>query len=117
MDPINRNTLKNLDRTDYLTGTTIVPYIYSWSVELVATQTRPDIAFDGCQLSSLFNEANVCDVLRANEVVKKIKFECITLRYPRLGDLKDCSIECYSDASFGNIDNGAHRAPLFIVDN
>jgi hypothetical protein len=119
LDPIHSNALKNLDRTVYLSQSQMNDYrALVGQLNWVATQTRPDIAFDVCQLSSVFDKAKVDDLLRANKVVKKIKSECVTLRYPRLGDLKDCSIECYSDASFGNLDNGGSQGGyvVFIVD-
>ena len=39
----------------------------------VATQTRPDISFDVCDLSTKFNCATVGDIMSANKTVKRVK--------------------------------------------
>jgi len=85
----------------------------------VSTQTRPDIAFDVCDLSSVFDKARVDDLLRANKVVKKVRSRSVVIRYPRLVDQKQLTIECFSDASFGNLDSGGSQGGyiVFIVDS
>ena len=50
----------------------------------IAGQTRPDLAFDLCDLSSRIKNATVQDLLRANKVVIKAKSEHIVLRYQSL---------------------------------
>jgi transposase InsO family protein len=84
----------------------------------VSTQTRPDIAFDVCELSSVFDTARVDDLLRANKVVKKIKAQSVVIKYPKLEGTNQLTIECYSDASFGNLENGGSQGGylLFITD-
>jgi hypothetical protein len=85
----------------------------------VSTQTRPDIAFEVCQLSSILESPKVDDLLRANKVVKKIKSEDVSLSYRKLTNIGECSIECYSDASFGNLTDGGSQGGyiVFIVDD
>ncbi|XP_057290731.1 uncharacterized protein LOC130613397 [Hydractinia symbiolongicarpus] len=41
----------------------------------MSSQSRPDISFDVCQLSTKLNCAVVDDVIRANKVVKKLKLD------------------------------------------
>ena len=72
----------------------------------MCTQTRPDISFDVCELSSVFENCKVEDALRLNKVVKKYQSRNVVLSYPRLGHYKGWSIGCYSDASFGNLTKG-----------
>lgn len=85
----------------------------------VATQTRPDASFDVCELSSVFDKARVDDLMRANKVVKKIKSRTLTMKYPKLDDREQFTIECYSDASYGNLEGGGSQGGyfIFIVDS
>ena len=79
----------------------------------ISTQTRPDISFDVCELSSVFDEAKVDDLLRANKVVKNAQSRSVAVRFPKLAD-KQLSIECFSDASFGNLANGGSQGGYLI---
>ena len=75
----------------------------------VSGQTRPDIAFDVCQLSVNLNRATINDVLKANKCVKKLKRDDIELRFPDLGDIKNVKLLTHADASFNNLGNGASQ--------
>ena len=83
----------------------------------VATQSRPDILFDVCLLSSVFDSAKVDDLLHANKLVRKVKASTVSLSFPKLQD-DNISVECYSDASFGNLNNGGSQGGyvIFITD-
>ena len=70
----------------------------------IATQTRPDILFEVCLLSSVFDTATVEDLLHANKLVRKVKASQVTLKFPKLQS-EEISVECFSDASFGNLNN------------
>ena len=85
----------------------------------VSTQTRPDIAFEVCQLNSSFNDATVTDLLRANKVVRMLKSENVIIRFPRLSDLSECYVERHSDAAFGNLMDGGSQGGyvIFLVDS
>ncbi|XP_018008572.1 uncharacterized protein LOC108666247 [Hyalella azteca] len=85
----------------------------------IATQTRPDISFDVCELSSVFDKARVDDLIRANKVVKKVQSRSVVVQYPKLRDQNQLTIECYSDASFGNLKDGGSQGGhvIFIVDS
>ena len=85
----------------------------------VATQTRPEVSFDVCQLTSVFDTATVEDVQRANKVVKMLKREKVAIRFPSSPALQDWSIECYCDASFGNLQNGGSQGGfvIFLTDD
>ena len=74
----------------------------------VANQTRPDVAFEVCQLSVNFKNANVGEVVKANKCVKKLKSEEVYLKFTNLGDMKKAKLVSYTDASFNNLgDNGS----------
>ena len=79
----------------------------------ISTQTRPDISFDVCELSSVFDKAKVDDVLRANKVVKNAQSRAVAIKFPKLSK-KQLSVECYSDASFGNLTNGGSQGGYII---
>ena len=80
----------------------------------VATHTRPDIAFETCQLSVYYNQATIADLVRLNKLVERVKRECVNLYFPRLQALEKCIIECYSDASFGNLPRDESQGGLII---
>lgn len=84
----------------------------------MSTQTRPDIAFDVCDLSVALPQACVGDLLRLNKVIKRVTADHVRLFFPRL-DIQNCWFECYSDASFGNLAGGASQGAhiVFLTDN
>lgn len=82
----------------------------------ISTQTRPDISFDVCELSQLFNRASVGDMVRVNKVIQRVKTDAVKLVYPRLSSLSECYFECYSDASFGNLsDSGSQGGYIIFI--
>ena len=83
----------------------------------VATQTRPDVLFEVCLLSSVFDTATVEDLLCANKLVRKLKASSVILKFPKLHN-DSLFVECYSDASFGNLINGGSQGGyvIFISD-
>ena len=85
----------------------------------LSTQTRPDVSFDVCELSTVLNAATVDDVLRVNKVVKKVKQRRVTLQFQPLDCADGFTIECYSDASFGNLPKGGSQGGfvIFLVDS
>ena len=72
----------------------------------VANQSRPDILFDVCQLSSFMKTPNIGNMLRANKILSKIKEYPLRTKFLDLGDLKKIKLLCYSDASLGNLPSG-----------
>ena len=85
----------------------------------LANQTRPEIAFDVCELSTHCHNATVDDAINANKVVRKVKSRLISLEFHQLEDLSQLSIECYCDASFGNLSGGGSQGSylIFITDS
>ena len=75
----------------------------------ISTQPRPDVAFDVFEFSQLYSRANVGDLVRVNKTVQRVKTDLIKLMYPQLKNLKGCFLECYADASFGNLADGGSR--------
>lgn len=93
----------------------------------IATHTRPDIAFDVCELSVACSRATVADILRLNKVIARVKTDNVKLYIPKMEELGDCYLECFSDASFANLagngsqggfviflrDDGGKRCPVY----
>ncbi|KAK3873855.1 hypothetical protein Pcinc_021147 [Petrolisthes cinctipes] len=69
---------------------------FSW----IATHTRPDIAFDVCELSVT---STIAELLRLSKVIDRVKTDNMKLYIPRMMPLNDCYMECFSDASFANL--------------
>ena len=84
----------------------------------MATQTRPDVSFEVCDLSTVCHTAKVDDALRANKLLRKVQQRPITLQFPKLDGLEECYIECYSDAAFGNLQGGGSQGgyAIFLAD-
>ena len=80
----------------------------------IATHTRPDIAFDVCELSVNYNTSTVADLLNLNKVVRRVTSDNIRLHFPKLQDISYCSLECYSDASFANLPGSGSQGGFII---
>ena len=79
----------------------------------LSTQTRPDIAFDVCELSTLSKRATVSDLMRL-KVISRVTTDHIKLCFPKMMNMSNCSIECYSDASFANLEGGGSQGGFII---
>ena len=80
----------------------------------LANQTRPDIAYDVCQLSVRYKTAQVLDIINANKTIKKVKCNNLYLRYPVLVDTDKYILKVYSDSSFNNLPNGGSQGGFII---
>ena len=68
-------------------------------INWIATQTRPDLAHDTCEISTSVKNATVEDVMQANKVIKKAKSDKVRLRFRDLGDKEiriDTLLRCLS---------------------
>ena len=79
----------------------------------ITGQTRPDLAFEVCQLSSILNHSKVDDILKANKLLLKAKSENI-LRFGLLGPKENFKIVCYNDSSLGNLKDGGSQGGFKI---
>ena len=80
----------------------------------ISTHTRPDIAFETCELASAFNGAQITDLIKANKLVARLKNTEVNLYFPRIGSLEKCTIKCYTDASFRNLTQEGSQAGFII---
>ena len=79
----------------------------------LSIQTRPDLAFDVCDLSTSLAEGTVSLLGRANRVIKKAKSYNVSLHFPKM-DLGDLTVTAFADASHGNLRNGGSQGGMYI---
>ena len=77
----------------------------------IASQSRPDLAFDVCQLSTKLNKATVRELIHANKVLRKAK-EKVVLKFMRLK--APVHLLTYCDASYGNLPDGSSQGGYII---
>ena len=82
-------------------------------ISWLATQTRPDLAYDVCELSTSLKHGTVDLLLKANKVMKKAKYNKVFLHFPPL-DLSNLVVRYYADASFGNLPDGSSQGGAFV---
>ena len=80
----------------------------------LANQTRPDIAYDVCQLSVRYKNATVTDIINANKTIKKVKHNNLKLKFPKLQQNGRYILKVYSDSSFNNLPNGGSQGGFII---
>ena len=79
-----------------------------------SSQTRIDLAFETCCLSTKLNSAKVEDLVDANKALKKLKNGMLIIVFPNLGNLTDLRLVVFADASYTNLPNGASQAGFII---
>jgi hypothetical protein len=82
---------------------------------MVARQSRPDILFDSCCLSSAVKRATVQCLVDVNKVIRKVKSEKLTLKFQHLGSEDKLHLLVYSDASLGNLYDGGTQGGHIIL--
>ena len=80
----------------------------------ITGQTRPDLAFEVCQLSSILNHSKLDDILKANKLFLKAKKENILLRFGLPGPTENFKIVCYNDSSLGNLKDGGSQGGFIL---
>ena len=66
--------------------------------------TRPDLSFDVNRLSSEISTATLKTILDMNKLIVKAKSREASLKFSKLGDVKDLKVKVFTDASFNNQD-------------
>ena len=79
-----------------------------------ATQTRPDVLFDCCELASKIKNATVADILAANKVLKKLQND-VMINLPPLHDINQLKFVVHSDASYANLNDGGSQGGYIIL--
>ena len=83
------------------------------------TQTRPDAAFDACQVSNYGNDATVKSLTEANKAVKKLKADGLRIVYPGLGGVDTMRVVVYADGSHAGLPSGSSQGAniVFVAGN
>ena len=79
----------------------------------LATQTRPDLSYDVCELSTSLKNGTVSLLMKANKVIKKAMYNEVFLHFPVL-DLSQLTLRCYADASYGNLNDGGSQGGFYL---
>ena len=84
----------------------------NWAVQ----GSRPDMAFEMINLSTKLKEGTVGDLLRATKAINRLKEIDSVIAFPSLkADVKDWRIVTFTDASLGNLNNGAGSTGAYII--
>ena len=78
----------------------------------ISTQTRPDLAYDVCQLSAKLNTPTIRDLIKANKVLKRAKATQVSLKFKKL--ISPLHLLSYCDASFANLPDGSSQGGMLI---
>ena len=80
----------------------------------ISTNSRPDISFEVCELSVNLKKTTVSDILKLNKLVYRVKQDPLNIVFPKLQEIENCILECYSDASFANLPDGGSQGGFLI---
>ena len=70
----------------------------------LATQTRPDLAYEVTEFSTCFKKAKLRNLKDVNKCIKKMKSEEVCVTLPKMvGDVSMWSLLVYSDGAFANL--------------
>ena len=78
------------------------------------SQTRPDVAFEGCQVGNYGKHPTVRNILEANKAIQKLQSRQLSISFPDLGKAEDLRILCYSDATHASLPNGASQGAYIV---
>ena len=71
----------------------------------MSSQTRPEFAFDVCQLGTNFKNSGEQDVKYANKVITHLKHDPAQIIYKQLGKDENLKLVMFASASHGNLPN------------
>ena len=84
-------------------------------LQWASKQTRPDIAFAACELSTRMKEATTNDVKQSNKQLRKLQSESGIIYIPDLEDTTQTTLILYSDASHASLSNCASQEGFVIL--
>ena len=70
-----------------------------------SNQTRPGMSCNACEVSTSIKDAQISDLMNANNNKAKLKSQQILLPFPNLMCVEECIIICFTDAAFTNLKN------------
>ena len=83
----------------------------------ISSQTRPDFAFDACEVSTSTKNAAYKGLKKANKAVRKVKQDGVCCHILDLSDISKVQIISFSDASFADLKDAGSQGGIitFIV--
>ena len=83
------------------------------------SQTRPDLAFQSCNISNYGAAATVKSLNEANKAIRKLKHDDMKICFPALGRPNDMKIVAYGDGSHASLPSGASQGAniVFLTGN
>ena len=78
----------------------------------VASQTRPDLSFEVCRLSTSLNGATINDLMQANKAARKCKQRSVSIKFPPLQ--KPLHLVAFCDASYANLKDGSSQGGIIV---
>ena len=84
-------------------------------INWVARAVRPDLSFDMISLSTKFKGGVVDDLKEARKVLTNIVQNDAQIKLSNVGDLTKAELWLYTDASFGNLNEGVDSTGAYIL--
>ena len=81
----------------------------------VTRATRPDLCFDMINLSTKFKGGVIGDLKEARKTLANLKQNQAKILISDVGDITKAEIWCFTDAAFGNINNGKDSTGSYII--
>ena len=85
------------------------------SLNWLVRGSRPDLAFTMIEASTKFKKAKLADLQKIIKTIRKAKTEKSEILIPNLGDHSDWTIEVYTDAALGNLNDGVDSTGANII--
>ena len=85
------------------------------STNWVSRASRPDLCFDMVSLSTKFKGGRIQDLKDARKVLTNIVQNDASILLSNVGDLKEAELWLYTDASFGNLNEGVDSTGAYIL--
>ena len=80
-----------------------------------ASQTRPDVAYETCQMANTGKSPTVQMIIEANRAVYKMKKNNVSITFKKLGNPEELEVEVYSDATHASLNDGASSQGAFVI--
>ena len=84
-------------------------------LQWVSKQTRPDLAFSVCELSTRVKNGTMSDIVSANKAVIKLKSYPSNVQISHTGDIATSALLVFSDASHANLQDCASQGGFVIL--
>ena len=113
---IEKVAVKKGDSKDSLVGKEITAYrSLLGSVNWIVRGSRPDMAFELIELSTMNNNATQHDLNRVKKMMRRLKEDSSHLVFSRLGEAEEWKLYVFTDASLANLSDGIGSTMGIIV--